>query len=427
LNNLFNNNIQPLAERMRPKTFSDVLGQSNVINYLSKLKSPKSFIFYGPPGTGKTTVAKLLSNEWKLPFIVLNAVHSGVKEIKELFTETTERGQTLLFLDEIHRFNSAQQDTLLEGVENGKIVLIGATTENPGFRINKALLSRCNLLKFFELEYQTFFDLYKRIHLLVKVPDLNDDCINYLIELSSGDVRRFLNFLDTLASMVFENPICITDLKEIFYSETSFYKLDGEDHYDCISAFIKSLRGSDPDAALLYLAKMIDSGEDPIFILRRLAIFASEDIGNASVYAMLMAESTFHLFEKIGMPEGRILLGQLTVYCASCPKSNTSYTAIDSALEFVKKNRDKITIPNHLKNAPTSVHKKEGNSLNYKYPHNYNESFILENYFPDKLKDNPPQFYFPSNRGHEKSLKERLNFLWKNSSNKNYDEINKEK
>ncbi|MCB1141051.1 MAG: replication-associated recombination protein A [Leptospiraceae bacterium] len=414
---------EPLASELRPKDFSSLFGQEKAIETLSRLKKPISLLLYGPPGTGKTTVARIMSQIWKLPFRNLNAVSSGVKEIKELISETDRLGRVLLFLDEIHRFSSSQQDSLLDAVETGRIVLIGATTENPAFRINKALISRCSLLKFFELKKGDFLKIYERAKSMRTVPELDPDCFRYLIDISNGDARQFLNGLEILSSIEpMEEKFVLDEIKEIFSSNVLRYDRNGEDHYDTISAFIKSIRGSDPDAALLYLAILLESGEDPLFIMRRLAILASEDVGNASVYGVQLAASTFSLLEKIGMPEGRILLSQLTVFLASCPKSNASYLGIDSALDFVRKNQSSLKIPLKLRNAPTSIHKKEGNARDYRYPHNYQEAFLQENYFPEDLQVNPPQFYFPEDRGHEKTLKDRLKHLWKGFVGKEYSE-----
>lgn len=421
--NLFSNNYEPLASRARPSKWEEVVGQSETVRTLQKIKRPVSMILYGPPGSGKTTIAKILSKDWKLNTKYLSAISAGVKEIRELIMNTEKTGCTLLFLDEIHRFSSSQQDSLLEAVESGSVVLIAATTENPAFRINRPLLSRCQV---FKLEPLSDKDL-----LLILERGLSREKSNFVLEetskksilrASGGDARRLLGIIEALHLTEPEGNIWTNDrIQSFLSSQVINYDRNKESHYDFISAFIKSIRGSDPDAALFYLACMLEGGEDPIFILRRLVILASEDIGNASVQALPLTVSALTAVEKIGMPEGRILLGQVTVFLASCPKSNASYSAIDSAIEYVRKNRSNITIPNHLRNAPTYLHKKEGASEGYRYPHIAENHFVEENYFPEELKEQPPQFFFPSIQGAEKNIKERLKFLWEKLGKKKYD------
>ena len=421
--NLFTIGYEPLASRVRPESFEEVIGQTQTIQVLQKLKRPVSLILYGPPGTGKTTLAKILSRNWKLTYRHLSAISVGVKEVKELIQEARKMGSILLFLDEIHRFSTSQQDSLLEAVESGLVILVAATTENPVFRINRPLLSRCQIYKLnplSELELLQILErgLNKESANLV----LDSDSRNAIVRASGGDARRLLGILEALHTIEVGEQGWDKEKIETYLSSQVFnYDRNKENHYDFISAFIKSIRGSDPDASLYYLACMLEGGEDPIFIMRRLIILASEDVGNASLQALPLAVSALTALEKIGMPEGRILLGQLTSFLASCPKSNSSYKAIDAALDFVRKNGTNVTIPKHLRNAPTFLHKKEGASDGYKYPHDTADHFIEENYFPDELKNSPPQFYFPTLQGTDKSLKERLKSLWEKTGKKKYD------
>ena len=420
---LFENTKEPLAITLRPKTFEEVVGQKKIISILQKIKNPISMILYGSPGSGKTTLAKILCNTWKIPFQNLSAISSGVKEIKELILHTSQSGRICLFLDEIHRFSASQQDSLLDAVESGKIILIGATTENPAFRINRSLLSRPQIFKLDPLESQEFYLIYENIRSKMEIPQIENEAISLLIINSGGDARKFIGFLELLNDL-YSNSERVTKemIEEVFASQVVVYDRLGENHYDFISAFIKSIRGSDPDAALFYLAAMLDSGEDPLFIMRRLVILSSEDIGNASVNALQLAGAAFEILEKIGMPEGRIILSQVTVFLASCPKSNASYTAMESAIKFLKTYNKKISIPNHLKNAPTFLHKRERNSDGYKYPHDFPDGFVEESYFPEDISTSPPQFYFPTQLGNDKLLRERLKFLWEKTGKKRYGE-----
>jgi putative ATPase len=406
---LFKNKNEPLASRLRPLSLDDIIGQKDTVQFLKRLSSPVSLILYGPAGTGKTSIARILGETWNLEFKQINAVSSGVKDIKELHEYAKKQGSILLFIDEIHRFSASQQDSLLEPVEKGEIILIASTSENPAFRLNRPLLSRCNIYK---LEPLTKEDLLK---ILVKGCkelnfDLEESIQNSLVLNSGGDARRLLSLIEIIYK---KNITKLEDLENFLNYQSFHYDKDKESHYDYISAFIKSIRGSDPDAAIFYLACMLEGGEDPLFIIRRLIILASEDIGNASVHALPLAVSVLHSFERIGMPEGRILISQLVCFLASAPKSNSSYLALDTAISFIKKEGRRFTIPNHLRNAPTFLHKKEGASTNYKYPHDYDHHFVEENYFPVELQKSPPQFYFPSEEGFDKQLKERLKSLWK--------------
>lgn len=416
----------PLAERIRPKTISEFVGQSHLlgegkpIRLMIENDTLSSFILWGPPGTGKTTIAKIIANQTQSEFFSLNAVSSGVKEVRhiiELAGQNKKIGKrTILFIDEIHRFNKAQQDALLHSIESGLLILIGATTENPSFEVIPALRSRARVFVLNELSKN---DLLKIIDYALSkdefLSSLNIESIDkdFLIYLSGGDARILLNILE--ASVIQEmNKGKIILTKEIFENvvqrKNIIYDKAGEEHYNVISAFIKSIRGSDPDAALYWLARMLEGGEDPLFIARRLIILASEDIGNASPNALVLAEAAFSAVDKIGMPEARIILAQCVTYLASAPKSNASYLGIEKALEEVRKNPI-AQVPLHLRNAPTKLMKEIGYGSDYKYAHDFQNHFVEENYLPDELADK--QFYFPTEQGQEKKIKEWLKSLWK--------------
>ncbi|MGQ9799431.1 MAG: replication-associated recombination protein A [Ignavibacterium sp.] len=416
----------PLAERIRPKTISEFVGQEHLlgegkpIRLMIENDTLSSFILWGPPGSGKTTIARIIANQTKSEFFSLNAVSSGVKDVRnviELAEQNKKTGKrTILFIDEIHRFNKAQQDALLHSIESGLLILIGATTENPSFEVIPALRSRARVFVLNELLKE---DLLKIIEFALTkdefLSSLNIKTIDkeFLIYLSGGDARILLNILEAaaiqemdkseinLSREIFEN---IVQRKNIIYDKA------GENHYNIISAFIKSIRGSDPDAALYWLARMLEGGEDPLFIARRLLILASEDIGNASPNALVLAEAAFSAVDKIGMPEARIILAQCVTYLASAPKSNASYLGIEKALEEIRKN-PLAQVPLHLRNAPTKLMKELGYGSDYKYAHDYQNHFVEENYLPDELAGK--QFYFPTEQGQEKKIKEWLKSLWK--------------
>jgi putative ATPase len=404
----------PLAHRLRPSDWSGFFGQEKVVTQLKNLNRPTSLIFYGPPGTGKTTLAHIIVDKWSLPKRFLSAVASGVKEIREVIEESKRIGTIALFIDEIHRFSSAQQDALLPSVEEGDLVLVAATTENPSFRINRALLSRTHV---FRLEALKLTENQEILEGAIASQGggrlFSDAAITLILQAGNGDARKLLGILESIFLLPeTKSRIEVSDVELLLGARLLSYDKNKDQHYDVISAFIKSLRGSDPDASLLYLAIMLEGGEDPLFIARRLVVFASEDVGNASVHALPLAIATWHAVERIGMPEARIPLGECTTFLASAPKSNASYLAIDRALAFVREQKFSYTIPNHLRNAPTATHKAEGAGKGYQYPHDFPNHFLPESYFPTELKNNPPLFYEPTEQGMEKHLRENLRKLW---------------
>ena len=423
---------QPLADRMRPNNLDDYAGQKHlvgkdgIIRRMIESGNVSSFILWGPPGVGKTTLAKVISNLLERPFYTLSAVTSGVKDVREMIEKAKSTrffGQPspILFIDEIHRFNKSQQDSLLGAVEQGVITLIGATTENPSFEVISPLLSRCQvyILKGLERsELEGLIDTALKTDIYLKKLDVRIEENEALLQYSGGDARKLFNALELVvyASLseipADKNQILVNNetVKRIIQENMAIYDKNGEMHYDIISAFIKTVRGSDPDAAVYWLARMLEGGEDIKFIARRMLILAAEDVGLANPNALLMANNCFQAIHVIGMPEARIILSETAIYLASSPKSNSAYMAIDKALGEVR-NSGNLSVPLHLRNAPTKLMKDLGYGKEYKYAHSYDEHFVEENYFPKELRDN--KFYSPGENPREKEMKERLNKLWK--------------
>lgn len=393
----------PLAERMRPTSLNDYIGQTHLVGPGSILrrmieqKRVSSFILWGPPGVGKTTLARIIANTTNAPFYTLSAVHSGVKEVRDVIdrcrTEVNSmfsQGRPILFIDEIHRFSKSQQDSLLGAVESGVITLIGATTENPSFEVIRPLLSRASVYTLKPLdasELQTLLSNAINNDEILSKMEVKVESTDALFRFSGGDARKLLNILDLLEqSTAAGEPLIISDavVTERLQENPSAYDKGGEMHYDIISAFIKSVRGSDADAAIYWLARMVAGGEDPEFIARRLVILAAEDIGLANPNALLLANATFDVIRKIGWPEGRIPLAECTIYLARSPKSNSAYCAINKALEEVAQSGD-LPVPLHLRNAPTSLMKEMGYGADYKYPHDFPDHFVQQQYLPDQL------------------------------------------
>lgn len=419
----------PLASRLRPKTLDEFCGQEHIVGkgrlLYRAIKADRisSVIFYGPPGTGKTTLAKIIANTTKSEFKQLNATTSGVKDIKEIIEEAKDiygmnNKKTILFIDEIHRFNKSQQDSLLPHVEDGTIILIGATTENPYFEVNKALVSRSIIFELKPLDKDNIKTLIKRAlydserGLGVYNAEITNEALDFLSDRANGDARTALNAIELAVLTTDKNEkgkiiIDIGIAEECIQKRALNYDKDGDNHYDTISAFIKSMRGSDPDAALYYLAKMIYAGEDPKFIARRIVICASEDVGNADPHALQVAVSAAEAVNFIGMPESRIILAQAVTYIACAPKSNASYIAIDKALEDVK-NISIKTVPPHLKDCHYSGSKELGHT-GYKYAHDYEGNYVKQQYLPDELLGKI--YYEPSDNGIEKKIKASLNRL----------------
>lgn len=413
--------IRPLAERLRPKTIDHYLGQEHLVGEGSILRkllvsnNPVSMIFWGPPGVGKTTLAQIIARSWNLPIFQLSAINSGVKDVREVISKAEEEGSALLFIDEIHRFNKSQQDSLLGAVEKGTVTLIGATTENPSFEVISPLLSRSQVFILKPLEEK---DLLHLIHLAITTDEiLSQKKIELketeaLIRLSGGDARKLLNLLELVVQSQPESKIIITDeaVIECAQRKIALYDKKGEQHYDIISAFIKSMRGSDPNAAVYYLARMIEGGEDPLFIARRMVILASEDIGNANPTALVLAQACFNATHTIGYPECRIILSQCAVYLASSPKSNASYMAIEEALSEVKNSGD-LPVPLHLRNAVTKLMKENNYGKDYRYAHQFENNFTDLEYLPEKISGT--KFYSPGNNPREKEISEWLKKRWK--------------
>ncbi len=418
--------MQPLADRIRPKNLSKYIGQKHIIGKDSALLNAikqnllPSLILWGPPGVGKTSLALIIATELKRPFYMLSAINSGVKDVREVIEKASDTNlfnqhKSILFIDEIHRFSKSQQDSLLGAVEKGLITLIGATTENPSFEVIPALLSRCQVYVLKSLEEDDLLSLIQQaikddLVLSQKQIELKEH--EALIRLSGGDARKLLNALEITVNNNQENKIVITNdlVLKIVQQNLALYDKNGEQHYDIISAFIKSIRGSDPNAAVYYLARMLQGGEDPLFIARRLLILASEDIGNANPNALLLANNCFTAVNVIGMPEARIILSQCVTYLACCKKSNASYLAIDEALTIVDKTGD-LAVPFQLRNSPTKLMKELDYGIDYKYAHNYENNFIEQEFLPDRIKGK--KFYEPGNNEREIEQREYLKKLWK--------------
>ncbi len=414
-------NNKPLAERMRPETLNDVVGQEHLVGANGVLRQMvesgrlHSMIFWGPPGIGKTTLAQIIASESGLPFFSLSAVESGVKEVRQVIELSRKSGKAVLFIDEIHRFNKSQQDSLLAAVEKGYIVLIGATTENPSFEVISALLSRSQV---YTLHPFTAEDLKKMAaramtqDVYLQSKQLVIDEWELLLLRSGGDGRKLLNLLELLAEALpaGEHHINNAFVQHIVQQKMALYDKSGEQHYDIISAFIKSMRGSDPNAAVYYLARMIEGGEDPKFIARRMIIFSSEDIGNANPNALLLANACFQAVENIGYPECRIILSQTVTYLATSLKSNASYLAIHKAQAAVRQTGD-LPVPLHIRNAPTKLMKELGYGNNYKYAHDYENNFVEQEFLPDMLSGTT--FYDPGNNPSEEKIRLFLKQRWK--------------
>ena len=419
--------LPPLPERMRPNNLDEYVGQRHLVGKGCVLRkmidsgSLSSFILWGPPGVGKTTLARIISKSLSREFYTLSAISSGVKDLRDVIDSTKQKSlfsssaAPILFIDEIHRFNKAQQDALLGAVEAGTIVLIGATTENPSFEVNSPLLSRCQVFVLKSLEREDLMSLLQRAvseDVLLKQKNIHLDQTDALLRQSGGDARKLLNILEIVVDSQAGKDVIVIDNKtvtECLTDNVAVYDKDGEMHYDIISAFIKSVRGSDPNAAVYWMARMLDGGEDPLFIARRLCILAAEDIGLANPNALLLADSCFRIVHSVGMPEARIPLSECAVYLASSPKSNSAYLAINSALEAVKSSGN-LPVPLYLRNAPTKLMADLGYSDGYKYAHDFDGHFADLEFMPGELSGKV--FYEPQHNRHEDTLKSYLSACW---------------
>jgi putative ATPase len=421
----------PLAERMRPQTLDTYFGQEHLLGEGKLLRMMidsdrlSSLIFWGPPGSGKTTLARVIANATRAHFIFFSAILSGIKEIREIVREAQDqwnfRGQkTILFVDEIHRFNKSQQDAFLPHVEKGLFTIIGATTENPSFEVIAPLLSRCKVLVLKPLDSGALVKILKAAvadeeHGLGKEGlTISDAALDAIAGYADGDARVALNTLETAVRLIAGRNIDLAAVQEALQQKPLLYDKGGEEHYNVISAFIKSLRGSDPDAALYWVARMLEAGEDPLFILRRMTIMAAEDIGNADPRALQIAVSALQAFQFVGMPEGRIIIGQAVTYLATAPKSNASYLGIDAALAEVRSS-GALPVPLHIRNAPTKLMKELGYHAGYRYDHDYENAHSGQEFLPDKLRGR--KYYTPGGHGYEKTIRERLEYLRKTSGN----------
>ena len=417
---------QPLAERLRPKTLDDYIGQKHLVGPDAILRKMieagriSSFILWGPPGVGKTTLAQIIANKLETPFFTLSAVTSGVKDVREVIEKARNsryfnQASPILFIDEIHRFSKSQQDSLLGAVETGVVTLIGATTENPSFEVIRPLLSRCQLYVLKSLEKEDLLELLQNAikrDIYLKEKNIVLEETDAMLRYSGGDARKLLNILELVVEADNSSEeIVVTDEKVVqrLQQNPLAYDKDGEMHFDIISAFIKSIRGSDPDGALYWLARMVEGGEDPAFIARRLVISASEDIGLANPNALLLANAAFDAVMKIGWPEGRIPLAEATVYLATSPKSNSAYEGINHALELVRQTGN-LPVPLHLRNAPTKLMKQLGYGNDYKYAHAYQGNFVKQQFLPDDVADT--RIWHPQANAQEAKLKERMLSLW---------------
>ena len=419
--------MQPLAERLRPRTLDEYIGQKHLVGPGAVLRKMidagriSSFILWGPPGVGKTTLAQIIANKLETPFYTLSAVTSGVKDVRDVIERAKSnrffsQASPILFIDEIHRFSKSQQDSLLGAVEQGTVTLIGATTENPSFEVIRPLLSRCQLYTLKSLEKDDLLELLQRAittDTVLKERKIELKETTAMLRFSGGDARKLLNILELVVDSEAADPVLITDdmVTERLQQNPLAYDKDGEMHYDIISAFIKSVRGSDPNAAVYYLARMLNAGEDPKFIARRLVILAAEDIGLANPNGLLLANACFDTVHKIGMPEARIPLAEATIYLATSPKSNSAYMAIDRAMGLAAKDTNNRPVPLHIRNAPTKLMKELDYGKNYKYAHDFEGNFAEQEFMPAGLEGR--RFYEPGNNPKEAEIARRIASLWK--------------